>query len=99
MSTILHLYIDHQFPNLLGNKQTDHINIFYQNQYFYLYILIQFKYFNEIKGSVNIFSQYSFSLYSPIFDFCFKSRFLAFNLPDVKKMLIFIFGFSQKVDL
>ena len=43
MSTILHLYIDHQFPNLLANKQTDHINIFYQNQYFYLYILIQFK--------------------------------------------------------
>ena len=99
MSTILNLYIHHQFTNLLNNKQTDHINIFYQNQYFYLYILIQFKYFNEIKGSVNIFSQYSFSLYLPIFDFCFKSCFLAFNLPDVKKMLIFTFGFCQKVDL
>ena len=62
MSTnILNLYIYHQFPNLLDNKQTDHINIFYQNQYFYLYILIQFKYFNELKGqliySVNVHSQ------------------------------------------
>ena len=62
MSTILNLYIHHQFTNLLNNKQTDHINIFYQNQYFYLYILIQFKYFNEIKGSVNII--YSVNIHS-----------------------------------